>query len=120
MRSLLLKVNKKGSAENMNHALLLLLLTPPAHETAIYRQRDRERGSKMIATWKFKDNSITLRVDSWRKRGRIEGGGQRDIKGEQRVVKIQERKTEVWSEREIGSWQRDREEWDGKNGEKDE
>lgn len=78
MRSLvrtLLKVNKKGRAENMNHALLLLLLTPPAHETAIYRQRDRERGSKMIATWKFKDNSITLRVDSWRKRGRIEGGG---------------------------------------------
>lgn len=57
MRSLvrtLLKVNKKGRAENMNHALLLLLLTPPAHETAIYRQRDRdrERGSKMIATWK--------------------------------------------------------------------
>lgn len=78
MRSLvrtLLKVNKKGRAENMNHALLLLLLTPPAHETAIYRQRDRERGSKMIATWKFKDNSITLRVDSWRKRGKIEGGG---------------------------------------------
>lgn len=74
----LLKVNKKGRAENMNHALLLLLLTPPAHETAIYRQRDRERGSKMIATWKFKDNSITLRVDSWRKRGRIEGGGGRE------------------------------------------
>lgn len=47
-----------------------------------------------------------------------EGG--RETKGEQRVVKIQERKTEVWSEREIGSWQRDREEWDGKNGEKDE
>lgn len=74
----LLKVNKKGRAENMNHALLLLLLTPPAHETAIYRQRDRERGSKLIATWKFKDNSITLRVDSWRKRGRIEGGGGRE------------------------------------------
>lgn len=74
----LLKVNKKGRAENMNHALLLLLLTPPAHKTAIYRQRDRERGSKLIATWKFKDNSITLRVDSWRKRGRIEGGGGRE------------------------------------------
>lgn len=29
----------------MNHALLLLLLllTPPAHETAIYRQREGER-----------------------------------------------------------------------------
>lgn len=60
----------------MNHALLpLLLLTPPAHETAIYRQRKREgkneRGkSKTIKQRKrsSETNSITRRGDS-RKRG---------------------------------------------------
>lgn len=59
----LVKVNKEGRAENMNHALLLL--TPPAHETTIYRQREKGE-SKKIAVKKTSSqtNSITLSVDS--------------------------------------------------------
>lgn len=61
----LAKVNKEGRAENMNHALLLLLLTPPAHETAIYRQREKGESKKIAAKKTSSEtNSVTPRVDS--------------------------------------------------------
>lgn len=74
----------------MNHALLLL--TPPAHETAIYRQRERKRErveSKTIAQRRrgLETNSITRRVDS-RKRGERLRRRTRDKKGVQRRERI--------------------------------
>lgn len=68
----------------MNHELLWLLLTPLAHETAIYRQRERERkrGSRMIAQRRRRSEafSITQRADErrrWRK-GRAKKQNQSD------------------------------------------
>lgn len=69
-----------------------------------------ERDSRTIATGedKFKDNSITLRVDSWRKRERSGGG------------RIKRHKRRAVSSYNTGEKDRSVEELGRKDGEKDE